>query len=381
MGLWDRIKGEFVDVIEWTDGTDDLMVYRFERRGNEIKYGAKLTVRESQVAVFINEGQLADTFAPGMYTLETANLPILSTLQGWKYGFESPFKAEIYFVNTKRFRDLKWGTKNPVTLRDKEFGPVRLRAFGTYEIRVKDPPTFLRQIVGTDGYFTTDEISDQLRNITVSRFADVLASSGIPVLDLAANYDDLSGFLTGKIAPEFEQYGLELTKLLVENVSLPPAVEEALDKRTSMGVIGDLSKYTQFQTAEAITKAAENPGAGPAAAGVGLGAGMAMAQQMANSMNQQQTPQQSSPQPAAPQRSPGAAPPPLPGARTWYVAADGQRQGPLPVDQLRQQAQAGTLTRDTLVWCEGMANWEKAGEVEELSELFASVPPPLPPAG
>ncbi len=374
MGLWDRIKGEFIDVIEWTDASDDIMVYRFDRHGNEIKFGAKLTVRESQVAVFINEGQLADVFQPGMYTLETANLPVLSTLQGWKYGFESPFKAEIYFVNTKRFRDLKWGTKNPITLRDAEFGPVRLRAFGTYEIRVKDAPTFLKEIVGTDGYFTTDEISDQLRNVTVSRFATTLASSGIPVLDLAANYDQLSGFLTERIGPEFDQYGLELTKLLVENISLPPAVEEALDKRSSMGVLGDLSKYTQFQTAEAITKAAENPNGGTAAAGVGLGAGMAMAQQMANSMNQQQA--QPAPQQAAP-----TAPPPLPGAKTYFIATDGQQQGPHPVDQLKQQAQAGTLTRDTLVWCEGMANWAKAGEVDELSGIFSSVPPPLPPAG
>ncbi len=374
MGLWDRIKGEFIDVIEWTDASDDIMVYRFERHGNEIKYGAKLTVRESQVAVFINEGQLADVFQPGMYTLETANLPVLSTLQGWKFGFESPFKAEIYFVNTKRFRDLKWGTKNPITLRDPEFGPVRLRAFGTYEIRVKDAPTFLKEIVGTDGYFTTDEISDQLRNITVSRFATTLGSSGIPVLDLAANYEQLSGFLTERIGPEFDQYGLQLTKLLVENISLPPAVEEALDKRSSMGVLGDLSKYTQFQTAEAITKAAENPTAGTAGVGVGLGAGMAMAQQMANSMNQQN---QAQPAPAA---AP-AAPPPLPGAKSYFVAVDGHQQGPHPLDQLKAQAQSGTLTRESLVWCEGMAGWEKAGEVEELSSLFASVPPPLPPAG
>jgi membrane protease subunit (stomatin/prohibitin family) len=376
MGLWDRIRGEFVDVIQWTDASDDIMVYRFERHGNEIKYGAKLTVRESQVAVFINEGQLADVFQPGMYELETQNLPILSTLQAWKFGFESPYKAEIYFVNTKRFRDLKWGTKNPITLRDPEFGPVRLRAFGTYEVRVGDAPTFLREIVGTDGYFTTSEISDQLRNIATSRFASVLGGSGIPVLDLAANQDDLGKFIIDKIAPEFQQYGLELSKFLVENISLPPAVEEALDKRTSMGVMGNLDQYMKFQTAEAVTKMAENPGGGAAGAGMGMGAGFAMAQQMGNAMAGAAAPQ-GQPQPA-PAAAP-AAPPPLPGGKSYFVALNGQQQGPFPVDQLRQKASSGELGRDTLVWAEGMAAWTKAGEVGELSSIFASAPPPLPP--
>lgn len=377
MGLWDRIKGEFVDVIEWTDASDDIMVYRFERHGNEIKYGAKLTVRESQVAVFINEGQLADVFQPGMYELETQNLPILSTLQSWKHGFESPFKAEIYFVNTKRFRDLKWGTKNPITLRDPEFGPVRLRAFGTYEVRVGDAAQFLKEIVGTDGYFTTDEISDQLRNVATSRFASVLGGSGIPVLDLAANYDDLGKFLTEKISPEFDQYGLELTKFLVENISLPPAVEEALDKRSSMGVLGNLDQYTKFQTAEAITKMADNPGGGGAAsAGMGMGAGFAMAQQMGNAMAGAAA---SNAAPAATQASAPAAPPPLPGGKSYFVAVNGQQQGPFTVDQLRPKASSGEVGRDSLVWAEGMAGWTKAAEVDELSGIFASVPPPLPP--
>lgn len=376
MGLWDKIRGEFVDVIQWTDASDDIMVYRFERHGNEIKYGAKLTVRESQVAVFINEGQLADVFQPGMYELETQNLPILSTLQSWKYGFESPFKAEIYFVNTKRFRDLKWGTKNPITLRDPEFGPVRLRAFGTYEVRVSDAPEFLKEIVGTDGYFTTDEISDQLRNIATSRFASVLGGSGIPVLDLAANYDDLGKFLTDKIAPEFNQYGLELTKFLVENISLPPAVEEALDKRSSMGVLGNLDQYMKYQTAEAVTKMAENEGGGAAGAGMGMGAGFAMAQKMGNAMagatsNQGQNQNQAA---AAP-----AAPPPIPQAKSYFIAVNGQQEGPFPVDQLKQKASSGQVSRDTLVWAEGMSGWTKAGEVGDLSSIFASVPPPLPP--
>ena len=260
MGLWDKIKGEFVDVIEWTDSSNDTLVWRFERYNNEIKYGAKLTVREGQVAAFINEGQLADVFQPGMYTLETANLPILATLKGWKHGFQSPFKAEVYFVNTRQYTDQKWGTKNPIMLRDPEFGSVRLRAFGTYALRVTDAAVFIREIVGTDGHFTTDEITDQLRNIVVSRFADALGEAKVPVLDLAANYNELGDSIREKIQPEFTEYGLSLTKLLVENISLPPVVEEALDKRTSMGVIGDMNRFTQFQTAEAIKDAANNPG-------------------------------------------------------------------------------------------------------------------------
>ena len=340
MALMDKIFGEFVDVIEWTDDTQDTMVYRFERYGNEIKYGAMLTVRESQAAVLVNEGEIADVFTPGMYELRTPNVPILSTLQNWQRGFESPFKAEVYFFNTKRFTDLKWGTKNPIIARDPEFGPVRLRAFGTYVIRIVDPAVFLREIVGTDGRFTTDEITNQLRNLIVSRFAGVVASSGIPILDLAANYEQLGQFVTGRIAPEFANYGLELSKLLVENVSLPPEVEQALDRRTSMGVVGDLRKYTQFQAAEAMRAAAENPG-GDAGAGVGMGMGMAMARQIGEAIAGEAT--------AAP-----ATPPPIPQERAFHVARDGQPAGPYPISELKRQIEAGELTSSSLVWTQGM---------------------------
>ena len=277
MSFWDKIFGEFVDIIEWTDTTANTMVYRFERYGNEVKYGAMLTVRESQIAVFVNEGLIADLFEPGLYKLETNNLPILSTLQSWPHGFESPFKAEVYFFNTKRFTDLKWGTKNPIMLRDKEFGPVRLRAFGTYAIRISDPVIFLKEVVGTNGQFATDEITGQLRNLIVSRFASILGESGVPILDLAANYDELSDFISNRIQPEFQAYGLEITKLLVENISLPDAVEKALDRRSSMGVIGNLRDYAAYQAAESMRAAAENP-AGGAAEGIGLGVGMANGQ-------------------------------------------------------------------------------------------------------
>jgi membrane protease subunit (stomatin/prohibitin family) len=363
MGLFDKIRGEFIDIIEWTDSSNDTMVYRFERHNNEIKYGAKLTVRESQVAVFVNQGQIADVFQPGMYTLETQNVPILSTLQGWKHGFASPFKAEVYFVNTRRFTDLKWGTKNPVMMRDKDFGVVRLRAFGTYEVRVKDAPTFLKEIVGTDDKFHTDEVAEQLRNILVSKFTNLIGNANIPVLDLAGNYDQLGKLLTDKIGPEFNEYGLNLTKILVENISLPPEVEGALDKRTSMGIVGDLAKYTQFQAAESLQAAAANPG-GNMGAGIGIGMGAAVGHQIAGAFQQ----------PAAP-----AAPPPLPGGKSFFVAVNGQQQGPFDLGALTQRAQQGQLTRETLVWAQGMANWAPAGQVSDLAQLFANVPPPMPP--
>lgn len=366
MSLWNRLTAEFIDVIDWTSDDGSTMVSRFERYGNEIKYGAKLTVREGQAAVFINEGQVADVFPPGMYMLETNNMPILSTLQHWDHGFQSPFKSEIYFVSLKRFTDLKWGTKNPVMIRDPEFGPTRLRAFGTYSIRVADPAVFLREIVGTDGDFTTSEIEGQLRNIIVSRFSNSVASSQIPVLDLAANYDDMGNFVRERIAAEMAEYGLELTKLLVENVSLPQDVEKALDRRTQMGVIGDLHKYTQFQAAESMRAAAENPGDGSAAAGMGAGIGIALGNQIGAAMT-------GAPSVAA------AAPPPVP-SKKWHVAVDGAAQGPFSDAELAHMARDGRLNGDSLVWSSGMPGWERAQAVGDISALLGAVPPPLPPA-
>lgn len=365
MGLWDKIKGELIDIIQWLDPTQDTMVYRFERYNNEIKYGAKLVVREGQAAAFVEEGKLADVFSPGTYTLETANMPILATLKGWKYGFESPFKSEVYFVSTRQFTDLKWGTKNPIMRRDAEFGPLRLRAFGTYSIRVADPGAFLKEIVGTGGHFTTEDIIGQLRNLIVARFADILGESNIPVLDLAANYDELGRFIINRIGAEFRSYGLEITTMLVENISLPPAVEEALDKRTSMGVVGDLGKYMQFQAAEAMRDAANAPG-GTAGAGMGMGMGFAMAQQMGQAM--------------APGGSATSGPPPLPTQGvTFFAGIQNQQAGPFDRAVLQQKVQAGEITKDTLVWTQGMASWTPAGQVAALQDIFGAVPPPLPP--
>ena len=332
---------------------------------------AKLTVREGQSAVFVNEGQIADVFQPGMYTLKTENVPILATLKGWKHGFESPFKAEVYFVNTRQFTNQKWGTKNPIMLRDAEFGPIRLRAFGNYTIKVTDPGKFIKEIVGTDGHFTTDEVTDQLRNMIVTRFTDILGESKIPALDLAANYNEFGEFVSDKIKPEFENYGLAAPSLLVENISLPPAVEEALDKRSTMGVLGDLSKYTQYKTAEAIEAAANNPSSGGlAGGGMGLGMGFAMANQMGNAMGQGMMGGQAQPQ---------AAPPPPPAPVAFHIAVNGQTTGPYDLGALTSQSQAGSFTRETMVWKAGMAGWTAAGQVPELAAVFGPPPPPPPP--
>ena len=376
MGILDLLKGEFIDVIDWVDDSDDTLVWRFERYDHAIKMGAKLTVRAGQAAVFVNEGQIADVFTPGLYELETNNMPIMTTLQSWDHGFSSPFKAEIYFINTTRFQDLKWGTKNPIMCRDPEFGPVRLRAFGTYTIRITDPARFMTEIVGTDGEFTMDEISFQIRNIIVSRFSAGIASSGIPVLDMAANTPDLGKMLAAKVAPELAEYGLEMPMLLIENISLPPAVEAVLDKRTSVGLAGDLGKYTQFSAAEAMQTAAANPGAGGMGAGLGMGMGMAMAGQMAGQMAQV-TPQQAPPQAAAPTAM-APPPPPPPVERVWHMAENGATKGPFSRAAMGRMATDGTLKRKTLVWTAGQDGWLPAIDVTELATLFTVLPPPLP---
>jgi membrane protease subunit (stomatin/prohibitin family) len=375
MGLFDKIRGEFIDIIEWTDSSNDTMVWRFPRYQNEIKNGAKLTVRESQVAVFVNEGQLADVFQPGMYDLTTQNLPILSTLKGWKFGFNSPFKAEVYFVNTKQFTNQKWGTKNPIMLRDAEFGPIRIRAFGNYAMRITDAAKFLKEVAGTDHEFTTDEVTEQLRNIVVTRFTDAVASSKIPVLDMASNYDEFSKLIQDRIKEEFNEYGISITKFLVENISLPPEVEQILDKRSSMGIVGNLGAYTQFQTANAIENAANNPNAGGLmGAGVGMGMGFGMGNQMAGMYNQNQF----NPHQGTMNQGPQVPPPPPP-LTQYFIAVNGQQQGPFDEASFRGMIQSGSVNKDTMVWKNGMIAWTAAGQVAELASLFMNTPPPPPP--
>lgn len=302
MSIFDRIKTEalnqFIEVIEWLDETGNTMVYRFPVHNQEIKNGAKLIVRESQAAVFVFQGQAADVFTPGTYTIDGGNTPILSKLEAWKYGFNSPMKAEVYFVNTKQFTEAKWGTANPVMLRDADFGIVRLRAFGAYSLRVADPQTFIKEIAGTNGHFQVEDIDGQLKRAIVSEFSDAVGEMKIPALDLAAQYKELGEVIRSKINEDFKTYGLEVTKFYVENVSLPEEVEAAMDKRASMGAIGNVDQYMKFQAADALRDAAQNEG-GNAGLGAQLGAGFALGNQMVGAFGNPNQPQQQQAQPQA----------------------------------------------------------------------------------
>ncbi|SOC10971.1 SPFH domain-containing protein [Rhodobacter maris] len=372
MGILDFLAGEFIDVIHWTDDSRDTMVWRFEREGHAIKYGAKLTVREGQAAVFVHEGQIADVFGPGLYMLETNNMPLLTTLQHWDHGFRSPFKSEIYFLNTTRFTDQKWGTKNPVICRDPEFGPVRLRAFGTYVMRITDPAKFMAEIVGTDGEFTADEISFQIRNVIVQEVSRVLAGAGVPVLDMAANTTDMGKLVVRAIEPVIAAYGLSIPEFYIENISLPEAVEAVLDQRSSMGVVGDLNRYLQFTAAQAlgqpgsaaVTTLGATMGAG-LAAGMGAGMGLGIAPGPWGA-----------PAPATAQAVPPPPPPPV--EKVWHLAVNGQTLGPYGRGHLGRMVSEGTFSRESLVWSPGQDGWKAAGEIMELAQLFTIAPPPPP---
>jgi membrane protease subunit (stomatin/prohibitin family) len=333
------------------------MVWRFPDEDHAIKYGAKLIVRESQQAVFVNEGEIADVLGPGTYELETRNLPVLTKLQHWDHGFDSPFKAEVYFVSTKRFTDLKWGTKHAITLRDPEFSMVRLRAYGRYEIRIVDAAKFLKEIVGTDGHFTIDEIDAQLDNMIVGKLATVLAQSELSVLDMASSYERFGRFLTQKLASYFDAYGLKLEHVWVENISLPEAVEKALDTRTSREVTGDLDAHMRYKGAESLDKG------GAVSEMSGMAMGMAMGEAMAQKMR---TSSQS-----------GAVPPPPPPASTWYVARNGERFGPYDERTLTEMIAQGRVAQSDYVWREGMQGWERAQT--HFAEQFKGIPTPPPP--
>jgi len=300
MGLMDYLKTQFLEIIQWQDDSRDTISWRFPDQDKEIKRGAQLIVRESQVAQFVYLGQFGDTFGPGKWTLTTDNIPILATLKGWKYGFESPFKADIYYVNTRLFTGNKWGTANPIMMRDLDFGIVRVRAYGTFDFKVVDPKLFLKEVAGTDDNFRLDEFADTMRSRVVSLFTDALATAKVPVLDVAARYSELGEALLPIINPQITaKYGLEIPSFIVENVSLPPEVEQAIDKRSSMAAVGNLNDYVKFQMAASLGKGGEAGGMAGTAAG--LGAGLAMGQQMMAAMSGAQT------TPPA-----GAVPPPLP---------------------------------------------------------------------
>ena len=374
MGLFDKLRGELVDIIEWVDDSRRTLAWRFPRYQNEIKNGAQLIVRPGQMAVFVHRGEIADVFEPGHYELKADNLPILSTIQGWKYGFDSPFRSEVYFVSTRQVTDLKWGTPNPIMLRDADFGPIRLRAFGTYTVKAVDPKALLKELIGTDQNFEVDEIGELLRSIIASAFADMIGNAKISALDLASNYRDLSEQLR-KTAIERvdDEYGLDIPSLIIVNVSLPEEVEKALDTRTSMGVVGDIGAYQQFQMGKAILESAQNPaGGGGAASGLGIGIGMAMA----GRMGQVGGPSSGG---AGPALAGGAAPPALP-QEPWHVAVNGQAQGPFSAAQLAEAIQLGQVIATTQIWSASLGSWTPAEQVGAFASKFAKpqMPPPLP---
>jgi len=300
MGLMDYLKGQFLEIIQWTDDSRDTLSWRFPDEDKEIKRGAQLIVRESQIAQFVYLGEYGDTFGPGKHTLSTENIPILSTLKGWKYGFESPFKADVYYVTTRLFTGNKWGTSNPIMMRDADFGIVRVRAFGTFDFKISEPKLFLKEVAGTDNQFRLDEFADTMRSRIVSVFSDALATAKVPVLDLATRYSELGDALLPIINPTtMGKYGIEITSFILENASVPPEVEAAIDKRSSMGAIGNLNDYVKFQMAEGMAKGGGGPAGSAAEIAMGFGMANQMMSQGAFNMN-----------PAAG----GAAPPPLPGA-------------------------------------------------------------------
>jgi len=372
MGFWmDKLRGELVDIIEWIDDSKHVLTWRFPRYQNEIKNGAQLIVRPGQMALFVHRGQVADVFEPGHYELKTDNLPILATLQGWKHGFNSPFRSEVYFVNTTQITDLKWGTPNPIMLRDPEFGPIRLRAFGNYSLKANDPRILVTELVGTDSEFHSNEINELIRSIIISSFADLIGESQYAALDLASKYTEISIELKKLVNERIDdEYGLETPQLLIVNISLPETVEKALDTRTSMGVIGDMNQFQQYQMGQAMLSAAENPSGGGAAEGMGLGMGFAMANRMV------QSPGMGAPGMGAPGQM---VPPPPP---AWHLAVNGQTQGPFTMEQITQGIASGQISGTSQVWSAGQPGWLPAGQVPQLAGYFqaATPPPPPPPA-
>ncbi len=374
MGIMDKIKGELVDIIEWMDDSRSTLAWRFPRYHNEIKNGAQLIVREGQEAVFVYRGALADRFGPGHYELTSENLPILGTLQGWKHGFNSPFRSEVYFINTRPVTDLRWGTPQPVTVRDPDFKMVQVRANGLCVVKIENAEIFLREVIGTDSNVDIEEITELLRRVITLAFSDMVLETGLGAIDLQGRQVELSAKLRDFVAERVDdEYGLAIPDITM-NISLPDEITAAMTRGVARGVeeggflsnVGDLGRYQQAKQADAMLAAAQNPGGGGAMGDMmGMGMGLAMAGQMAGQMM------------GAGQAA--AAPPPLPAAQTFHVEMGGAAQGPFTVAQIQAGIANGQVTPDSLVWTNGMAAWAAASTVPALQPLFAA-PPPLPPA-
>ena len=363
----EKLSHEFIDIIEWLDYTDDSISHRFERYQNEIKHGAQLIVREGQTAVLINEGSLADVYGPGTYTLETKNMPILTTLKGWKYGFDSPFKVEVYFVNTHLFTNEKWGTKNPIILNDDRFGLVEMRAFGTYAFRITDAGKFIKDIVGTDSNFTSFEINEHLKSLIATQFTDTVGEANIPIELYASNTKELSSTCLEVMQAEFKSVGITLEKFFIENVSMPEDLKKEIFEYSRLNKI-DMAQLAKYKAAKALEIAAANEG-GTAGAGMGMGMGFVLAQQMAGLLGNQGT-----------NNTGGMTPPPMPTNTTYFYSFNGQQAGPVTIEKLGVLFANRTVNKDTLVWKQGMASWTALKDVEELKAfLGGNTPPPLPP--
>jgi membrane protease subunit (stomatin/prohibitin family) len=364
MGLLNMIKNQLIDVIEWPEQEPGILVHRFNRHDNEIKMGAKLIVRPGQKAVFVNEGKIADGFDPGTYTLSTQNMPFLTTLLSLPYGFTSPFKAEVYFVKTTEQLDRKWGTPNPVMLRDQDFGMVRLRARGNYSYKVGIREEMISRFVGAQSEFAADSIEEQIRVKVISSFSDCLGELKIAALDLASKYDEISNTMHTKLTQDFIRLGLELLSFTLENISLPDEVQKAMDERASMGAIGNLNNYSQYQAANALREAANNQGEAGNLMGMMLGTQMAGG--ISNSLIQQQN------------TAAQTIPPPVPGQSQYFAVIAGQQAGPFNMAQLQEKINKSEISKETLLWKQGMPSWEKADAISELINLFDCVPPPIP---
>ncbi len=381
MGLLDKLKGELVDIIEWIDDSRSTLAWRFPRYQNEIKNGAQLIVREGQKAVFVYRGALADQFEPGAYELKSENLPILSTLQGWKHGFDSPFRSEVYFINTRPVTDIRWGTPQPVTVRDPDFKMVQVRANGLCMVKIEDVEIFLKEVIGTDSQVEADEITELLRRVISMAFSDMVLETGLGAIDLQGQQVSLSGKLRDFVEERVDdEFGLSIPDITM-NISLPDEITQAMTKGVAKGVEAsgfvenvDLNKYQQAQAADAMLAAAQNEGGSVMGDMMQMGMGVAMANQMGNQMGGMGQ-QQAAPQPAAPAV---AAPPPLPGQKMFHVDHGGNAGGPYNMGQMQQGIQGGQVTGQTLVWADGMAAWAPAQSVPELQAMF-SAPPPIPP--
>lgn len=378
MGLMNKLRGELVDIIEWIDDSRSTLAWRYPRYQNEIKNGAELIVREGQKAVFVYRGSLADQFEPGHYTLDSENLPLLSTLQGWKHGFDSPFRSEVYFINTRPVTDLRWGTPQPITVRDPDFKMVQIRANGLCIVKVEDPEIFLREVIGTDSAVEIDEITELLRRVIITAFSDMVMESGLGAIDLQGQQRALSEKLRDYVEDRVDdEYGLAIPSMEMK-ISLPDEITQAMTRGVAKGVetsgyidnVSDVGKLQQVAAADAMTAAASNPGGGGMMGDMmGMGMGLAMANQMAQTMGGSLG--GPAPEPAA------AAPPPLP---SYHVALNGQQAGPFTMEQMRAGLASGEMEPTHLVWTNGMAGWTAANAVSALDELF-NTPPPIPDQG